>query len=109
MGYPGTSGIERLVGVEMGLNFKQILDDLNIRRNTRWLRPARGVRQLPVPVHRGGPSIRHEPRALARAEREQLGRSSECATPSTAQEASRDSTLAISGRSMQAGAPRRMT
>ena len=29
-------GTERRVGFEVGLDFKQILDDLNVRRNTWW-------------------------------------------------------------------------
>ncbi len=38
-GYPGdpsNSGTQRQVGFEVGLNFKQILVDLNVRRNTWW-------------------------------------------------------------------------
>ena len=35
-GYPGDSGTQRRVGLEVGLDFRQILDDLNIRRNTWW-------------------------------------------------------------------------
>ena len=35
-GYPGDSGTQRRVGLEVGVDFKQILDDLNIRRNTWW-------------------------------------------------------------------------
>jgi len=33
---PSNPGTQRQVGVEVGLNFKQILDDLNVRRNTWW-------------------------------------------------------------------------
>jgi hypothetical protein len=35
-GYPGDSDTQRRVGLELGLDFKQILDDLNVRRNTWW-------------------------------------------------------------------------
>jgi hypothetical protein len=37
-GYPGDGGSEtqRRVGFEVGLDFKQMLDDLNVRRNTWW-------------------------------------------------------------------------
>jgi hypothetical protein len=35
-GYPSDSGTERRVGFEVGLNIKQMLDDLNVRRNTWW-------------------------------------------------------------------------
>ena len=35
-GYPGDSGTERRVGFEVGLDFRQMLDDLNVRRNTWW-------------------------------------------------------------------------
>jgi hypothetical protein len=35
-GYPGESGTERQVGFEIGLNFKQILDNLNVRRDKWW-------------------------------------------------------------------------
>ena len=35
-GYPSDSGTERRVGFEVGLDFKQMLDDLNVRRNTWW-------------------------------------------------------------------------
>jgi hypothetical protein len=35
-GYPGDSDTQRRVGLEVGLDFKQILDDLNVRRNTWW-------------------------------------------------------------------------
>ena len=35
-GDPGDSATQRRVGLEVGLDFKQILDDLNIRRNTWW-------------------------------------------------------------------------
>ena len=35
-GYPGDSDTQRRVGVEVGLNFREILDDLDIRRNTWW-------------------------------------------------------------------------
>ena len=35
-GYPSDTGTERRVGFEVGLDFKQVLDDLNVRRNTWW-------------------------------------------------------------------------
>ena len=35
-GYPGDSGTQRQVGFEVGLNFSQMLDDLNVRRQTWW-------------------------------------------------------------------------
>ena len=38
-GYPGNPsdpGTQRQVGFEVGLDFKQMLDDLNVRRNTWW-------------------------------------------------------------------------
>jgi len=38
-GYPGDPsdpGTQRQVGFEVGLDFRQILDDLNVRRNTWW-------------------------------------------------------------------------
>jgi len=35
-GSPSNPGTQRQVGVEVGLNFKQVLDDLNVRRNTWW-------------------------------------------------------------------------
>ena len=35
-GYPGDSETQRRVGLEVGIDFKQILDDLNIRRNNWW-------------------------------------------------------------------------
>jgi Predicted periplasmic lipoprotein (DUF2279) len=35
-GYPSDPNRQRQVGVEVGLNFKQILDDLNVRRDKWW-------------------------------------------------------------------------
>ena len=35
-GFPSDPNRSRQVGVEIGLNFKQILDDLNVRRNQWW-------------------------------------------------------------------------
>jgi hypothetical protein len=35
-GYPSDPNRQRQVGFEVGLNFKQILDDLSVRRNTWW-------------------------------------------------------------------------
>ncbi len=35
-GYPNESYKQRQVGFEVGLNFKQILDDLNVRRDKWW-------------------------------------------------------------------------
>ena len=35
-GYPSDPNRQRQVGVEIGLNFKQILDDLNVRRDKWW-------------------------------------------------------------------------
>jgi len=35
-GYPGESGTQRELGFEVGLNFSQMLDDLNVRRQTWW-------------------------------------------------------------------------
>ena len=49
------AGTERRVGLEVGRNFKQMLDDLNVRRNTWWgLWPARGIRQRPAALHAVG-------------------------------------------------------
>jgi len=35
-GTPGTSNTQRQVGFEIGLNFKQILDDVDVHRSTWW-------------------------------------------------------------------------
>src|SRR5262249_42316557 len=35
-GYPSDPNKQRQVGFEIGLNFKQILDDLNVRRDKWW-------------------------------------------------------------------------
>ena len=70
--YPGGADGQRQVGFELGLNFSQMLNDLDVtRRSVVGLSPARRVRQRAVSVHRRRVPLRPQSRALVRAERRQ--------------------------------------